>query len=153
MTALAETLFGANLVVVVSEDALTRSGEHASVRHLVRGTVLVNASGQDLPVEVIDHVDQIYVDDLDLLSANEDRQIVREHLKHAAAGAIAGGQDRPPAIAGGLGLLLAGVRPGREQQTDIVVVELLSAHAPDTHLAHLIAETAVQRGLGDQVRA
>ena len=154
MTALAETLFGANLVVVVSEEALTEGGEHAGVKHLVRGTVLVNASGHDLPTDLVDHVDQIYVDDLALLSAHPDRYVVDRHLAHASAGEPwAGAQGRPPDIAADLGLLLAGARPGREQQDDIVVVELLSADTPNTNLAHMIAEAAVRGGLGQRVTA
>jgi ornithine cyclodeaminase/alanine dehydrogenase-like protein (mu-crystallin family) len=151
-TALAETLFGANLVVVVSKEALTEGSEHAGIKHLVRGTVLVNASGHDLPADLVDHVDQIYADDLALLPAHPGRYVVDRHLAHtAAAPPWAGAPGRPPGIAADLGLLLAGARPGREQQDDIVVVELLSADAPNTHLAHLIAETAVRDGLGTWV--
>jgi len=149
MTALAETLFGANLVVVVSEEALSEGSENAGVKHLVRGTVLVNASGHDLPADLVDHVDQIYVDDLALLAAHPGRYVVDRHLAHTAAESPwAGAPGRSPGIAADLGLLLAGARPGREQQDDIVVVELLSTDAPDTHLVHLIAETAVRGDLG-----
>jgi ornithine cyclodeaminase/alanine dehydrogenase-like protein (mu-crystallin family) len=154
VSALAETLFGANLVVVVSEEALTDGAEEAAVKHLVRGTVLVNTSGHDLPTELVDHVDQIYVDDLALLPENPDRYIVARHLTNETAGAPwAGEPGRPPAIAADLGLLLTGARPGREQQDDIVVVELLSAHAPDTHLAQTIAQTAARSGLGVRMTA
>ena len=149
VTALAETLFGANLVVVVSEGALTEGPDHAGIKHLVRGTVLVNASGHDLPVGLVDYADQIYVDDLALLPEHPDRYVVRRHL----AGATAGARGRPPSIAADLGLLLAGARHGREQQTDIVVVELLSADIPNTHFAGLIAETAMRGGLGVRVTA
>ncbi len=152
VTALADALFGANLVVVVSEEALTEGAEHAGVKHLVRGTVLVNASGHDLPGDLVDHVDQIYVDDLALLAAHADRKVVRGHLTEPRSGG-AGGASRPPAIAADLGLLLAGVRPGREQQDDVVVVDLLSVDTPDTHLAHTIAEAALRWGLGARVPA
>jgi ornithine cyclodeaminase len=151
VTSLADSLFGANLVIQVSEEGLTEDGEHAGVKHLVRGTVLVNASGHDLPDDLVDHVDQVYVDDLALLAEHPDRYIVTQHLSRTASVAMWAGEHRPPAIAADLGLLLAGARPGREQQDDIVVVELLSANVPNTHLAHAIAETALRGGLGDRV--
>ncbi|MFI7677473.1 hypothetical protein [Actinophytocola sp. NPDC049390] len=154
VTALADSLFGANLVVVVSEDGLSEGGEHAGVKDLVRGTVLVNASGHDLPADLVEHADQIYVDDLALLPAHPDRNVVAGHVTHTAAGTtFNGGRGRPPAISSDLGLLLAGARPGREQQDDIVLVELLSADAPNTHLAYVIAETALRGGFGERVTA
>lgn len=154
MSATADALFGANLVIVVNGEALTEGPEPAGVKHLVRGTVLVNASGHDLPADLVDHVDQIYVDDLALLPAHAGRYVVDQHLTHSTAGAPwAGAPDRPPGIAADLGLLLAGARPGREQQDDIVVVELLSAGTPNPHLARMIAETAVRGGLGTRVTA
>ncbi len=154
VTALADALFGANLVVVVSEEALTEGTEHAGVKHLVRGTVLVNASGHDLPGDLVDHVDQLYVDDLALLAAHADRNVVRGHLTDArSGGARSGGAGRPPAIAADLGLLLAGVKPGRVRQDDVVVVDLLGVDTPDTHLAHTIAEAALRWGLGARVPA
>jgi ornithine cyclodeaminase/alanine dehydrogenase-like protein (mu-crystallin family) len=154
VAALGDSLFGANLVVAVSEEALTESGEQATVNQLVRGTVLVNASGHDLPAGLVNHADQIYVDDLALLPVHPDRYVVARHLEHAAAeDAWPGGHGGRPAISSDLGLLLAGARPSRVRQADILVVELLSVNAPNTHLAHLIAESAVRAGLGERVAA
>lgn len=152
--AVRDSLFGANLVVAASEDALTDGPAEAGVHDLVRGTLLVNASGHDLPTDLLDHVDQIYVDDLALLPEHTDRYVVSRHWTHAATEhSWKGGDARPPAIAADLGLLLAGARPGREQQDDIVAVELLSVDNPDSHLANTIAETARRRGIGVQVPA
>lgn len=154
VTAPSDSLFGANLVVVVSEKALSDGTEQAGVNHLARGTVVVNASGHDLPTELVDHADQIFVDDFALLPANADRYVVARHLRHTASGAAwAGAHGRPPAISSDLGLLLAGARPGREQQTDTLVVELLSVDTPNPQLAQTIAETAVRTGLGVRVTA
>jgi ornithine cyclodeaminase/alanine dehydrogenase-like protein (mu-crystallin family) len=150
VTALPASLFGANLVVAVSDGALTEGAKHAGVNDLVRGTVLVNASGHDLPADLVDHADQVYVDDLALLSAHPGRYVVARHLAHSEDGAWTA-SGRPAAIAADLGMLLAGARPGREQQDDIVVVELLSATTPSNHLAQMIAETAVRCGLGTRV--
>ena len=83
-----------------------------------------------------------------------DRYVVARHLRHASSEAAwTGDHGRPPAISADLGLLLAGARPGREQQADTLVVELLSAHTPDTRLAQTIAETAVRLRLGVRVTA
>jgi ornithine cyclodeaminase/alanine dehydrogenase-like protein (mu-crystallin family) len=152
VTELADSLFGANLVVAASEEALTEGVEHASVRDLVRGTLLVNSSGHDLPPALLDHVDQVYVDDFALLPEHADRYLVARHLANTTAGAGRTGNGiHPPVIAADLGLLLTGARPGREQQDDIVMVDLLSAHAPDVHLVNTIAESALRSGLGVRV--
>lgn len=154
VTALSDSLFGANLVVVVSEEALTDGVEQAGVNHLARGTVLVNASGHDLPTDLVDHADQIYVDDLALLPAHPDRYVVARHLRHVNSGAAwPGGHGHAPTISADLGLLLAGAHPGREQHADTLLVELLSVHAPDAHLARMIAESAVRLDLGVWVTA
>lgn len=151
---LADSLFGANLVVAASEEALVDGVDQASISNLVRGTVLVNASGHDLPATLLDHVDQIYVDDLALLPNHAHRHFVARHLANASAGGRRAGEDRrPPAIAADLGLLLTGNHAGREQQDDVVAVELLSANDPDIHLANTIAETAHRGGLGVLVPA
>lgn len=152
VTELADSLFGANLVVTASEEALSDGVEHASVRDLVRGTLLVNSSGHDLPPGLLDHVDQIYVDDLALLPKHADRYLVAQHLNHTAAGVARNGNAfHPPTISADLGQLLTGASTGREQQDDVVVVELLSAQCPDTHLAGTIAESALRNGLGVRV--
>lgn len=148
---LADSLFGANLVVAVSEGALTEDPGRPAAGHLVRGTLLVNASGHDLPTALVDRADQIYVDDLALLPEHTDRYVVAKHL--AGAEQEPGGQSRPHPITADLGLLLSGARPGREHQDDIVVVELLSAGAPNTELAKKIVEVALQCGLGVRVQA
>lgn len=152
VSALGDSLFGANLVVVVSEGALTDGVD--KVHHLVHGTVLVNASGADLPTHFVDHADQLYVDDLALLADNPDRYVVARHLARPVAGKTWASYDRrPPAISADLGRLLAGAHPGRRQRADIVVVELLSVHSPNTHLAHVIAETALRTGRGERTAA
>jgi ornithine cyclodeaminase/alanine dehydrogenase-like protein (mu-crystallin family) len=152
VTAVAETLFGANLVIAASEEAFGGPGraDAPTVHDLVRGTLLVNASGHDLPGALLDHVDQVYVDDLALLAGHPGRDAAAraEHDNTRT-----GGDTRPPAIAADLGLLLTGAHHGREQQDDIVVVELLSVHAPDLDLADAIAETARRRGIGVRVPA
>ncbi|GAB1511506.1 hypothetical protein [Actinophytocola sp. KF-1] len=149
---LADSLFGANLVVAASDGALSEGIEQASIHDLVRGTLLVNTSGHDLPADLLDHVDQIYVDDLALLPRHADRHVVARHLAHRTTGPERSRDDlHPPAIAADLGQLLAGARPGRERQDDVVVVELLSAQTPDIHLANTIAESALRSGLGLRV--
>ncbi|MFC4856997.1 hypothetical protein [Actinophytocola glycyrrhizae] len=148
---LADSLFGANLVVAVSEGAMTEGPGEAPIGHLVRGTLLVNASGHDLPAALVDRADQIYVDDLALLPEHAGRHVVGKHLENVKKGSVT--HTRPPAIAADLGLLLSGAHHGREQQDDIVVVELLSAGTPNIELAKKIAEAALHNGLGVRVPA
>lgn len=156
---LADTLFGANLVVAASDGALDDSDGHPLIGNLVRGTVLVNASGHDLPTALLDQADQIFVDDITLLTEHTHRHFVDRHFANAAAttagqpGSSWLGADRRPAITTDLGMLLAGTRVGRQQQDDILAVELLSTGDPDVHLATTIAAAARDNGLGRQVSA
>jgi len=120
-TTLADSVFGANLVVAASADALPGDA------HLVRGAVLVNASGAELPAGLADRADQVYAD--------------RAPADHARR------------ITADLGLLLTGGHPGRRQDDDIVLVELQARDTLNVQLAHKIHEAALRRGLGVQVTA
>jgi ornithine cyclodeaminase/alanine dehydrogenase-like protein (mu-crystallin family) len=149
-----EAVFGANLVVVASD---VRS--HLEVGQLGRGALLVNATGQDLPDDVVDNVDQIYVDDTTQLERHRHRYFVKRHL----AGTD-GCQDRLLAREGwhrhrdvwrhrrrietDLRQVLAGEHPGRTHLEDILLVEPLRAAALDAALAGQLHRKAVERGLG-----
>ncbi len=140
----AESLFGANLVVVTSAEAVRDGLAQTQLGHLVRGTLVVNASGQDLPDTLVDGVDLIYVDDLALLPEHTHRRFVGRHRD---------AEDHhhgTRAIANDLGHLLAGTAPGRAQD-DIVLVELLRANELDVHLACWIADAARRGGHGTRV--
>lgn len=153
VTTQADAVFGANLVIATGEGAMRQNLDPLRLGQLVRGTVLINATGRDLPDDLVERVDQVYVDDLAELAAHADRFVVARHL--AAAGSGAGTEDAPaprrPTIAGDLGRLLAGTHPGRERADDIVLVELLGPSTLNVALAHKIFQAARQHGLGTQV--
>jgi ornithine cyclodeaminase/alanine dehydrogenase-like protein (mu-crystallin family) len=139
---LTTTVFGANLVVAGEE---TAPSDLRRIRHadLARDTVLVNATGHDLPADLVDRVGDRYVDDLALLADNKDRYFVTAHLKAA--------RDHTtfaPRIAADLGQLLVDGHFLREQHGRPVLVELLSTDQLSMPLALRILETALRRRLG-----
>ncbi len=125
---LADSVFGANLVIAASADAVP--GDFDRGTHLVRGAVLVNATGQQLPAALTDRADHVYADQVPVTSGPQARRAAAD-----------------------LGRLLAGGHPGREQDDDIVLVELQRTDTLNVRLAHKIHEAALRRGLGVQVTA
>lgn len=142
-SSLAETVFGANLVVA-GEKALLQDLGGIRLADLARGTVLINATGHDLPTEVVDQVGELYVDDLSLLSDNKDRYFVATHLRTAAGGRNGSGNR----ISADLGQLLVDGHFRSSQHDRPVLVELLSADQLSVPLALRILETAARMRLG-----
>jgi ornithine cyclodeaminase/alanine dehydrogenase-like protein (mu-crystallin family) len=64
-----DAVFGANLVIAAGDDSNKADLESLELGHLARGTVLVNATGHDLPGTQVDEVNQVYVDDIGQLLA------------------------------------------------------------------------------------
>lgn len=137
-----DTVFGANLVVAGEEAVLQDLG---TMRHtdLAAGTVLVNATGHDLPAELVDQVGELYVDDLGLLAAHQDRYFVAAHLE-----AVRHRNGSTPRIAADLGQLLLDGHFRRVQHERPVLVELLSGDQLSGPLALQILEAALRRRLG-----
>ena len=131
----AEAVFGANLVIVTYHTTSPQHVTELRIGQLARGAVLVNATGRDLPAELLDQVDVVYVDDLDLLDSHADRAVVAAHRAEAR-------------ISGDLAQLLTGRRSGRRSASDIVLVELLGVHELNADLAYRIYEVATHAGLG-----
>ncbi len=144
----AEAVFGANLVVT-ADGGMPGDMSEQRIGRLARGTVLVNTTGRDLPAELADQVDEVYVDDLSLLAANQDRHFVSAHLAAPPTGTGVGHDG--PRIAADLGQLLAGRRPARTHVDNVVLVELLSTHTLGARLAVRIQQAAVRGGLGTRV--
>jgi ornithine cyclodeaminase/alanine dehydrogenase-like protein (mu-crystallin family) len=139
---LTDTVFGANLVVAVEETVLS---DLRGIRpaDLARDTVLVNATGHDLPTNLVDQTGERYVDDLALLADNMDRYFVAAHLRAASD------QSRlTPRIAADLGQLLIEGHIRHEQHDRPVLVELLSTDRLSVPLALQILEAALRRRLG-----
>jgi ornithine cyclodeaminase/alanine dehydrogenase-like protein (mu-crystallin family) len=143
-----QTLFGANLVV-----ATAQSPGPVRFPELTKGALLVNASGADLPNDVVDRVDRIYADAPDLMADHRDRYFVRRHFHASAARgplppSSSGLVAHPPGIVVGLGDVLSGVYRSRVGADEIRLVELLSAGEPDLGLAAELCRTARLLSLG-----
>lgn len=134
----ADAVFGANLVIATSTD--TTSLDLADLRpgQLAKGTLLINATGADLPTEVVERVDQVVVDDLGLLGGYPDRH-------------VAGDRPDDPRITGDLAQLLTDQHASRRRTGDLVLVELLGVHELNADLAYRIYEVATQTGLGVRI--
>jgi ornithine cyclodeaminase/alanine dehydrogenase-like protein (mu-crystallin family) len=139
-----DSMFGANFVVAAGGGA---GPDLAGLRPdlLAQGTVLVNATGADLPETLVDQVDLVYVDDQGLLEAHSDRNVVARYLGDGDARRSRRGH---PDVVGDLAELLTGRVRGRRRPDDVVLVELLGAHELNASLAHRICDGALRTGLG-----
>ncbi|HEV2784730.1 MAG TPA: hypothetical protein VGX25_35545 [Actinophytocola sp.] len=142
---MAEAVFGANLVVVAEPATWP-----LEIELLPKGAVVVNSTGHDLPDHLVNHVDQIYVDDLRLLDANPHRYVVKSHLAgpdHTRP-RLGNGWYRRPHVESDLAQILTGAHPGRAHLDDVVLIELLGATTLDAPLATHLRRAAVRCGLG-----
>jgi ornithine cyclodeaminase/alanine dehydrogenase-like protein (mu-crystallin family) len=150
---------GANLVVVTDFDQ-----DRLDIGQLPPGALVVNASGRDLPPELLTGVDQVYVDDLGLLDDNSHRTVVRLHqtgpdLSAQPQNHVREGWYRHEVswrrqrrIEADLGQVLTGAR-GRTYVDDVLLAELLGQSVPDVVLAGRIHQTAAKHGLGRRINA
>jgi ornithine cyclodeaminase/alanine dehydrogenase-like protein (mu-crystallin family) len=134
----ADAVFGANLVIATDHDTATLDLAELRPSQLARGALLINATGEDLPTDIIERADQVFVDDLGLLDLYPHRYVVGTHPA-----------DRR--IAGDLAQLLTGQHAGRRRTGDLVLVELLGVHELNADLAFRIYEVATQTGLGVRI--
>jgi ornithine cyclodeaminase/alanine dehydrogenase-like protein (mu-crystallin family) len=141
----AEAVFGANLVVVADPNPWPLGTEL-----LPKGAVIINTTGTDLPDDLVNHVDQIYVDDLRLLRNYPQRYLVKMHLAgpDQTRPRLGNGWYRRPRIEADLGQLLTGGHSGRRHLDDVALLELLGATALDPRLAVALHRVARERGLG-----
>jgi len=146
-----EAVFGANLIIATNPTSSAQDVAELRIGQLARGTLLINATGNDLPTELVDQVDQVYVDDLGLLDRYPDRHVVRTHLAEPTPRSAAMRHGAGPRIAGDLAQLLTGRHTGRRRTSDIVLVELLGAHELNADLAYRIYEVASHTGLGVRI--
>jgi ornithine cyclodeaminase/alanine dehydrogenase-like protein (mu-crystallin family) len=131
-----DAVFGANLVIATSHRAAAPDLADLRIGDFARGALLVNATGDDLPAELVDQVDQVYVDDLGLLEGYPDRHVTG---------------SRHPDIEGDLAQLLAGQHNCRRRHADIVLVDLLGVLELNADLAYRIYEVAMHTGLGVRI--
>jgi ornithine cyclodeaminase/alanine dehydrogenase-like protein (mu-crystallin family) len=146
-----EAVFGANLVIATNPTASGQDVADLRIGKLARGAVLINATGRDLPIELVDQVDQVYVDDLGLLEHYPDRHVVATHQAEPSVSAATMRHGAGPRIAGDLAQLLTGRLPSNRRTSDVVLVELLGAHELNADLAYRIYEVASHTGLGVRI--
>lgn len=146
---IAEAVFGANLVIATDHAASTQDLAELKIDQIARGALLVNATGRDLPSDLVDQVDQVYVDDIGLLDRYPDRRVVATHLAEPTIGTKTASSGLR--IADDLAGLLAGRQPRRSRTDDIVLVELLGVHELNADLAYRIYEVATHTGLGVRI--
>ncbi|HEY7593875.1 MAG TPA: hypothetical protein VH969_12020 [Actinophytocola sp.] len=151
VSTVADAVFGANLVVTTDHSRFAKGLAGLRIGNLARGALLVNASGTDLPAELVDHVDEVYVDDLGLVDHHPDRHVVATSLAARAAGTATGRLGIEPRIAGDLVQLLTGRHADRRRSGDIVLMELLGGHELNADLAYRIYEVAAHTSLGVRI--
>ena len=142
----AEAVFGATLIVT------TVAGAHwPEIGQLPRGAVLINTTGEDLPDDLVDAVDQVYVDDLSLIERNSHRYFARTHMAgFNSESPFSGRPDgrRFRGIEADFAALLTGQHAGRTDVDHVLLVELLDANALDARLAGMLHRAALEYGLG-----
>ncbi len=104
-----------------------QAGEPLTVDVLADGALVVNAGDRTVSGGLAGAVDQVYVDDARLADGR---------MAHVDAD---------------LGQVLTGAHPGRTREDHILLVELLSASAPDVALARMLHRAAVERGFGSRL--
>ena len=116
----ADAVFGANFVIATDHTGSPRRtcptcGSASSPA----SALLVNATGMDLPAELVDQVDQVYVDDLGLLDRYPERHVAATHLAEPRRRPRRPHSGTEPRIAGDLAQLLSGRHAGRQRSGDI----------------------------------
>ncbi|GAB3463473.1 hypothetical protein [Actinophytocola sediminis] len=147
----AEAVFGANLVVATDHGSTSTGLGRLRLDQLARGTVLVNATGADLHDDLVDQVDQVYVDDFMLLDQFPRRRVVATHLAEPTIDSVILHGGTGPLIAADLAQLLTGRHAGRRRGDDILLVELLGTTELNAELAYRIYEGAKRTGLGVRI--
>ncbi|HEU5473405.1 MAG TPA: hypothetical protein VFV67_22405 [Actinophytocola sp.] len=122
-----KAVLGAKLVVVTGEPA-----GQLEIGQLDRGAVVVNATGRDLPDDLVGAVEEVYVDTPALVGRGPDQNFRRIR----------------PRIDADLGAVCRGTHSGRANPDHVLLVELLSANTLDIPLGCLLSRAAVDRNLG-----
>lgn len=149
---LTDAVFGAILIIATNHSAVRLDLDALRRGQLARGAVVVNATGKDLPDDLVDRMDQVFIDDFGLLDDHLDRSVVANHLAPTTdLAGVHGEADRR--ITADLGQLLTGRHPGRRRTDDVVLVELLGVHELNVRLARRIHEAATRTGLGERITA
>ncbi len=140
-----ETIRGAHLIVAVT----TTTSPYIRYEWLRPGALLVNVSLDDALPEVFLNADKLFVDDINLIAADEHRLLGRM-LRDGVIDRLDGEGSR--AIDGELGQLLANGHLGRSHPDEIIVVNPFGLAIEDIAIAKQVHEYAAASGLGTQLR-
>jgi ornithine cyclodeaminase/alanine dehydrogenase-like protein (mu-crystallin family) len=141
---LAEAVRGANLVLVV-EAGKAADSLSVDIGHFVRGAVIVNATGRELPCSLTAGIEHIVVDYPGLLSSNPRRYLAEPDEGAGNKPQIAHrvGQKRPRPIMADLLQIMTGTHVSRPSIDDMILVELLSANSLSVELAYYLNQAIV----------
>jgi ornithine cyclodeaminase/alanine dehydrogenase-like protein (mu-crystallin family) len=145
-TAVTEAMFGATLIVAT----ITRT-RWPDTGQLPQGTVLINTSGEDPPSNLINAVDQVYVDDATLIENHPHRYFARKQMTGSNAGSTRPDRNdsrRYRYVEADFAEILTGAHPGRTHLDHILLVELLSTGVLDVGLACELHRAALEHGFG-----
>jgi N-[(2S)-2-amino-2-carboxyethyl]-L-glutamate dehydrogenase len=155
----------AQLIVPVT----TTTTGYIALDWLQPGAILVNVSLDDPLPEVALGADRLFVDDWPLVRADSRRLLGRMYragqiegpdapagppspLRGRGLGASSGGSSPteagPRVVDGELGQVLAGLRPGRLRERDVILVNPFGLAIEDVALAAEVHRAATRRGLG-----
>ncbi len=148
---LTDAVFGAILIIVTNHSAARLDLDALRRGQLARGAVVVNGTGEDLPDDLVERMDQVFVDDFGLLGDHLDRSVVANHLAPPTSDMVGFHGEADRRITADLGQLLTGRHPGRRRTDDVVLVELLGVHELNVQLARRIHEAATRTGLGERI--
>jgi ornithine cyclodeaminase len=142
-----EAVAGADVVVTLT----TTDEGYIRYDWLKKGSVLVNVSLDDPLPEVFLAADALVIDEWGLITADRRRILGKLHRAGRIAeqdgqGAPALGEGR--AVTAHLGEVVAGTRPARTHEHDIVLVNPIGMSAQDVALAAEVAQRAKTLGLG-----
>lgn len=151
--AVSSAVVGATLVIAAGP-----AHEELRFAGLALGALVINAVGRDLPDDLVDHVDQVYVDDFRLLAENEHRHFVKLHQESGGRSPATvperEGWHQPAAWPGrrrveaDLVSVLAGEHRGRARRDDVLLCELFGTRVLNVVLARRLARVALTSGLG-----
>jgi N-[(2S)-2-amino-2-carboxyethyl]-L-glutamate dehydrogenase len=136
-----QAIRGANVIVTVT----TTTTGYIRYEWLQPGALLVNVSLDDPLPDVFVRADKLFVDDWDLIAADERRLLGR--MLHDGAIARPEQQGARP-IDGELGQLLARRRRGRSHPDEIIVVNPFGLAIEDLAIAKQVYQYAAASGLG-----
>jgi N-[(2S)-2-amino-2-carboxyethyl]-L-glutamate dehydrogenase len=136
-----EAIRGADLIITVT----TTTTPYIRHEWLEAGALLVNVSLDDPLPEVLLRADKLFVDDLELIGADQHRLLGR--MLRDGTIARPGGRGAR-AIDGELGQLLASGRSGRSHADEIIIVNPFGLAIEDLAIAKQVYRHATRSGLG-----